>query len=196
MNPLIYSSSRARRHHGRPRRRLQPDQVPAFIKRDNAIGIEPAISLFPNQPQVSVKIGGKIQVKDGCTLVFNNFTYLPDLGQTVLYAVKAANVSDPNAFPISTDAVTTSDGNVPRVFKLDQGKNLTDFNHIKIFSLQTQVIVGVATLYSTDDEKKATGGKGGAAGTAGASGSAAVASLASGSAGLVAAVAVAGVMLM
>ncbi|KAI9178974.1 hypothetical protein H9P43_005636 [Blastocladiella emersonii ATCC 22665] len=161
-----------------------PSKVPAAFAAKHPVAIQPVITQFGDRSDIKAQVFGFLDYQDGCNLVLKNFTYYPDLGQTVMYGVKG-EVNDTNAFPISTVPVTTSDGTIPRVFKLDSGKSMDDFNHIKIFSLQSNTVVATATLYPLSAAAGSANGT--AAGSASAR-SAAAGSVGAGAAGVAAAV--------
>ncbi|KAJ3359139.1 hypothetical protein GGF32_009586 [Allomyces javanicus] len=120
--------------------------IPNGIQRN--VPLVPTVSMYPDLKDVNLQVSGFVDYIDGCTIVLKNFTYLPDLGSTQLYAVKG-DVKDENAFPVSGSPVLGSDGHVDQKFVLNRNQSLADFNIIKLFSVDRKVLIAYAALYNT-----------------------------------------------
>ncbi|KAJ3373701.1 hypothetical protein GGF31_000546 [Allomyces arbusculus] len=119
--------------------------IPNGIQRN--VPLVPTVSMYPDLKDVNLQVSGFVDYIDGCTIVLKNFTYLPDLGSTQLYAVKG-EVNEVNAFPISGSPVLGSDGHVDQKFVLNRNQSLADFNIVKLFSVDRKVLIAYAALYN------------------------------------------------
>ncbi|KAI9222829.1 hypothetical protein BC828DRAFT_377424 [Blastocladiella britannica] len=133
-----------------------PSSYPSAIAVTKPYPIVPSVSTIQGNTNAVINLSGFAQVLNGCTISLVNFTYYPDLGNTVLYGVKG-DPSNTNAFQISKTVVAGSTGVVPQSFPIDfAGHSLNDFNVIKLFSLSTQTVIGYSVLYNVDANGKSS----------------------------------------
>ncbi|KAL7749841.1 hypothetical protein RI367_004717 [Sorochytrium milnesiophthora] len=125
--------------------------LPQGIQRN--VTIQPVTTQVESLGSATIQLFGYVDYANGCTIILRGFKYYPALLSTKLYGVKGNGT---NGFPVSSGQILGADGSLDLPFTLDQGKNLSDFNVLRLFSEQSQVVVGEAKLYDLPQDAQAT----------------------------------------